>query len=217
MLKQVDNNIITYQNHFIFYGIRFEFYFDEKSNEMIIEMAEGQSNTLYIPDKINGIPVSSIEFVDWRISGFDKVIISDDNSNFKVKDGVLFTSDMKELLIYPPEKKDEIYYIPTGVEIIGEDSFSSNKYIKTIIFPNGFRTVVQYALACCHSLETIYFPRTLENILLKAFYFAESVRNVYFEGTEKEWKTILVSDCNWSLTNAEIHFNYDYHEVTSCL
>ncbi len=209
----MNDNIITSKNYFICYGITFNYYFDDKSNKMVIEMADGQSDILFIPSKINDIPVSSIEFIDWKIEGFDKVVVSGDNPYFKVIDGVLFSSDMKELLIYPPEKKDEIYYIPDGVEIIGEDSFMSNKYVRTIVFPNGFREIVQYALTCCKSLETIYFPKTLEKVLLKAFYFAESVKNVYFEGTEQEWKKIFFADCNWSLTNTVIHFNYKYNEM----
>lgn len=209
----MNDNIITDQDYYVFDGIKVKFYFDEEFNEYILEMAEGHSDTLFIPSTINNKPVTFIEFVDWGIGGYDKVIVSEKNPYFRAIDGVLFTSDMKELVIYPPEKKDEVYFIPKGVELIGEDSFVSNKYIKTLIFPTGFRQIVQYALACCKNLETLYIPKTLESVLLKAFYFAESVRDVYFEGTEDEWSNINFTDCNWSLTDAEIHFNYDYHNI----
>lgn len=209
----MNDNIITDQDYYVINGIKVKFYFDEESNEYTLEMAEGHSDALFIPSTINNKPVTFIEFVDWGIWGYDKVIVSEENPYFRAIDGVLFTSDMKELVIYPPEKKGEVYFIPEGVETIGEDSFVSNKYIKTLIFPTGFRHIVQYALACCKNLETLYIPKTLENVLLKAFYFAESVRDVYFEGTEEEWSNINFTDCNWSLTDAEIYFNYDYRNI----
>lgn len=108
---------------------------------------------------------------------------------------------------------DQDYYVFNGIKVKFYFDEESNKYIKTLIFPTGFRQIVQYALACCKNLETLYIPKTLESVLLKAFYFAESVRDVYFEGTEEEWSNINFTDCNWSLTDAEIHFNYDYRNI----
>ena len=207
------NHIITDQNYYTLNGIKVEFYFDEESNECILEMAEGHADTLFIPNTINGKPVTFIEFADWRAGGFDRVIVSENNSYFQTIDGVLFTADKKELLIYPPQKKDEVYVIPDGVEIIGEDTFCSNHYIKTLVFPKGFRLIVQYALACCKSLETVYLPQSLEKVLLKAFYFTEPMKHVYFDGSEQQWHTINFTDCNWSLTDAEIHFHHDYHKL----
>ncbi len=213
----MNDNIITNQNYYELNGIKVEFCFDEESNAYILEMGEGYSDTLFIPNTINGKPVKSVEFADWRIGGYDKVVVSEANPHFKAINGVLFTGNMKELVIYPPEKKDEVYFIPYGVEIIGEDSFGSNKYLKTLIFPYGFKLIVQYALAGCKNLETLYLPRTLECVLLKAFYFAESVSKVFFEGTNTEWNNINFTDCNWSLTNAEIHFDYNYSKINSDL
>lgn len=209
----MNDNIITDQNYYMFNGVKIEFYFDEELNGYILNMAEGSSDTLFIPSTINGKPVVYIELPEWEIWDFEKVIVSENNSHFRAIDGVLFSGDMKELLIYPPEKKDEVYFIPNGVEEIGDESFEANKYLKTLIFPKGFKLIVQYALAGCKNLETLYLPKTLERVLLKAFLFADSVKNVYFEGTEQEWNNINFTDCNWSLTGAEIHFNYDYNEI----
>ena len=206
----MNDNIITDQNYYVLNGIKVEFYFDKESNGYILEMAEGYSDTLFIPAAINGKPVKYIEFVDWRTSGYDKVIVSEKNTDFKATDGVLFTSDMKELVIYPPEKKDEVFSIPDGVEMIGEDSFVSNKYIRTLIFPKGFRQIVQYALAVCKNLETLYIPETLEKVYFKAFAACDSIKTVYFQGTEDDWRKIDFTDFNQSVTNAKIYFNQNY-------
>ncbi|HRU98843.1 MAG TPA: leucine-rich repeat protein [Ruminococcus sp.] len=209
----MNGNIITDKDYYELNGIRIEFYFDAESDGYILEWAGGHSDTLFIPNTINGKPVKYIEFADWGTGGYDKVIVSENNPYFKAVDGVLFTGDMKELLIYPIEKKDKVYFIPDGVELIGEDSFNSNKYINTLVFPHRFKLIVQYTLAVCENLETLYLPATLERVLLKAFYAAGPLRNVYYEGTEQDWNNIDFTDCNWSLTDAEIHFNYDYQKI----
>lgn len=200
----MNDNIVTNENYCICNGIKL--FFVEELGECIIEMAEGNGDKLFIPSTINDIPVTAIEYDSWKACAFTEVVVSEDNRYFNVIDGVLFTKDMKNLLIYPPKKKDEKYVIPKTVEEIGLDAFGGNEYIKTIIFQNGVRKIYPYAFSCCHNLETLYLPKTLEFVSFKVFYFVEALKNVFFEGTQQEWDNIDINYGNFELMGADIHF-----------
>ena len=186
--------------------LKIHFYFDEDFDGYVLESAEGVSETLYILGEIDGKPVVGIEFCDWNAHGYSRVEILGDSRYFRTVDGVLFTYNMKELLIYPPEKTDKNYVIPSGVEIVMEDSLN-NKYLESVVFPTGFKEIAQYSLAVCKNLRTIFVPKSLEKVLLKAFYRDENLGDVFYEGSKSDWSKIFIADCNESLEKANIHFN----------
>ena len=198
--------IDTDKNFYCIDELKVNFYFDEDFDGYILESAEGFSEILYILSKINGKPIIDIEFCDWNAYGYNRVEIFGNSNYFRTIDGVLFTYDMKELLIYPPEKTDKNYIVPNGVEIAMEDSLN-NKYIENIIFPTGFTEFAQYSIAVCKNLKTIFVPKSLEKVLLKAFYWNENLKDILYEGSKSDWNKIFIADCNESLENANIHFN----------
>ena len=56
------------------------------------------------------------------------------NKNMKlvVKDGVVYSKDMKKLVLYPAHKTDSSFTIPNSVESIGNFAFSNNPYLKKL-------------------------------------------------------------------------------------
>lgn len=191
----MNDNISTYQNYYIFNGIKIKFFYDEEIDGYVLTEAKGELDDFFIPNTINGKPIKDINgSILWELTGYDKISVSNDNSNFQVVDGVLFTCDMKRLVIYPPEKKNEIYSVPKGVEEIGEDSFC-NHYIKTLVFPAGLKWIIQYAIEC-RNLETLYIPKTLKKVYFKAFAGCGFIKRIYFEGTEEDWNKIDFTDFN---------------------
>ena len=199
-------NVVTNDNYYLFNDIKIEFFFDDDINGYVITEAKGNINELFIPNTINGKSIKDINGnIFWNLTGFDRIIFSEYNDNFTVIDGVLFTKDMKKLIMYPPEKKNKIYIVPEGVEEIGEDSFY-NKYLKTLIFPAGLKWIIQYAMAC-KNLETLYIPRMLKKVYFKAFLGCDSIKEVYYQGTKEDWDMIDFTDFNCSLTEAQVHFN----------
>ena len=60
-------------------------------------------------------------------SGVEEFLVDKDNLSFKSEDGVLFSYDMKTLVLFPPGKVKIIgvYNVPDDVETIGEYAFSS--------------------------------------------------------------------------------------------
>ena len=126
---------------------------------------------------------------------------------------VLFTNDMKTLLLYPSEKKNKVYCVPNGVKEIGEESFN-NEYLEVLVLPYGLKSIVEYAFYCKNLLE-LYIPKSLSKVYLKAFCCCDAIKRVYFEGSEQEWNEIDFTLFNDTVKSAEIIFNYDYMSLNS--
>ena len=64
-------------------------------------------------------------------------IVSDDTEHYQVRDGVLFSSDMKKLYCYPAGKTDTTYTIPEGVTEIAEGAFYNAANLRKLYIPNS--------------------------------------------------------------------------------
>ncbi|MCM1578555.1 MAG: hypothetical protein NC078_07150 [Ruminococcus sp.] len=98
--------IVTGENCFICGEAKIGFIFNEETDGYEICSAKGSTEKLLIPDRINGKELKGIDSDLWELKGFNEVKVSEGNLYFKAVEGVLFSGDMKTLLIYPPEKKD---------------------------------------------------------------------------------------------------------------
>lgn len=206
-------NIVTCEDHYIIDGVEFYFYSDDETDGYILNEPLKAANIkeLYIPNSVNGIEIKEIEFCNGYLRGFDTIKVCENNRNFTVIDNVLFTKYMESLIIYPPEKKDEIYCVPAGVKYIEQDAFCDNKYLKTLYLPTGLEMIRTYSMT--ENLETIYIPRTLKWVAHKAFVGCKSLKTVFYEGTAEEWNLIDFTGFNSRLTNADIHFNANIEPV----
>ena len=81
------------------------------------------------------------------------------SKSFIIKNGMLFTADMK-LLISCLYSSGEVE-IPKGVEIIGRSAFDSG--ITSIIIPNSVKTICRYAFSGT-SIKTITIPKSVTRI-----------------------------------------------------
>lgn len=70
-----------------------------------------------------------------------KVTVDENNPYYTVKDGVLFTKDLKTLVYYPSEKKDQVYRIPKSVTHIKALAFARNFFLKEVILPKGLEEI----------------------------------------------------------------------------
>ena len=70
--------------------------------------------------------------------------VPSENPYLKSVDGVLFSKDGKTLYLYPPNKPDEIYFIPSGTIHIGRPG--------------------DYSFETCKNLEELYIPSSVEKV-----------------------------------------------------
>lgn len=89
---------------------------------------------LYIGKELSQLGGSDVFL---RCSALEEIILDDRNKNFVLEDGVLFSSDKKELLLYPRAELQSSYTIPNGVERIGSGAFAGSKHLKEVIIPES--------------------------------------------------------------------------------
>ena len=77
------------------------------------------------------------------------------SQHFVVCNGVLFSSDKRILIAFPPALKIEKYEIPEGTTVIAERAFKQNPYLEEIVIPASVVRIQDFAFENCASLEWI--------------------------------------------------------------
>jgi hypothetical protein len=70
------------------------------------------------------------------LDNLEKITVSKDNRSFLERDDVLYSYDMREMLIYPTSKKDKSFDIPDGVHSVEPGIFENNDNLKEISIPS---------------------------------------------------------------------------------
>lgn len=114
--------------------------------EGIEELQEGSFfyNTalkkVIIPASLKIIGFKSFSTADY---GVEEYIVSEQSDNFVVVDGIVFTKDMKELVISPVinDFENGKYVVPEGVEKIGDHAFYNNQSLRSIKLPSTLKFI----------------------------------------------------------------------------
>lgn len=97
--------------------------------------------------------------------------VDEANPYFRAVDGVLFSKDMTQLVIYPDGKLDTSYQIPEGVTTILEYAFLENNSIEAVHIPASVSDIVRASfvynsnLSSFHVDENSSFYRSLDGVL----------------------------------------------------
>jgi hypothetical protein len=115
----------------------------------------------------------------WVPCSLSFIEVSPDNPYFAATpDGVMFSKDLKTLIMYPPNRTAIDYTLPSGVEVIDDYAFMhvlEYEYcdvtcaLTSITFPSSLREVGDRALAHCLNLADLTLPDSLERIGFCAF------------------------------------------------
>lgn len=155
---------------------------DETADEVIMPKTVIQ----YFPDKfVKCMRLPNIRCIDEVTKKPRKVIIEDKNIShdnevlfrlhepgieefesriprYKTVDGILYSADMKTLVLCPKEKTGEVI-IPDGVTRIRRQAFCLTK-ISRVVFPDSLEKIEAEAFYGCENLEDIDFGHGLERI-----------------------------------------------------
>ncbi len=116
---------------------------------------------VYIPKSITELKAKY--FLSKYISN---IFVDDKNPVYKSIDGVLV--DRKGCLIYFPAARTGHQYIPDGVKVIGESSFSSCN-LSSLTMPNTVKVIKNRAFYLCDNFDEIHFSENLDSIYEEAF------------------------------------------------
>ena len=100
--------------------------------------------------------VTSIgNYAFYKCTSLTNITIVEDNTVYCSVDGVLFSKDMKTLIVYPAGKTDKEYVIPSGVTEIGSSAFAYCTSLTSVTIPNSVTSIGNYAFYNCTSLTNI--------------------------------------------------------------
>ena len=125
-----------------------------------------------------GKQVQKIEttwLVPFEGTKLEEITIDPENTFYTVKDGVLFTADMSELVRYPSQDTRTEYTIPDSVTKISQYAFESVRNVKNMMIPSG---VEEIGAAAFEGATALYPVQDLRNVKqLGAMAFAD-VKNL---------------------------------------
>ena len=87
------------------------------------------------------------------------------NPRFCSIDGVLFSKDGRELLVFPAAHiKRNAYSIPSSVTVLGDYAFYGCEYIQSLDIPNSVLSIGDGAFEWCRNLTSVKIPNGLTRI-----------------------------------------------------
>lgn len=119
------------------------------------------------------------------------VFVDEENPYFTSVDGVLFTKDMKTLILHPIlngqwkveqgiAETADTFVIPEGVENVGSFSFYKNTDLVHLTFPSTLKTIGVMSFFGCGNMWSIWLPEGLESIGADAFSYCGSISPVMY-------------------------------------
>lgn len=133
-------------------------------------------------------------------------IISEENSKYRTVDGVIYTKDMTQLILYPKNKPDDEFTIPDTVTSLGSNAFNMAKFsilnglshvehldyqpfynaknLKEADF-SGLKdtSLPSYCFVNVSSLEKVILSDKITKLGMDAFRACSNLKKVYFKTT----------------------------------
>jgi len=119
--------------------------------------------------------------------------VDKDNPYFTSVDGVLYTKDMKTLVVYPYNKYDAhneqfetppeealTYIIPEGVERIASCAFYKNNILTEIKLPSTLKEIGNMSFFKCENIALVTLPDGLLKIGSDAFSYCHGMKHVLY-------------------------------------
>lgn len=111
-------------------------------------------------------------------TSLESFTVSKYNEHYVAKDGVLFTKDMKQLVLYPAAKENKTYTIPNGVKEVFDYAFCDNQNIETLKMSNSVTTFLGSACHSMDALKRVVFSDSIQYLYSNAFAYCFELQNV---------------------------------------
>ena len=137
------------------------------------------------------IPSSVTSIGSYAFSGctsLESIIVDENNTAYKLIDGVLYSKDGTTLVCYPAGKKDTSFTIPSSVTSIGRDAFYGCTSLTSVTIPESVTSIGSFAFYNCTSLESVIIPSSVMTVGSVAFrFFGPNLENrdVYCQADSK--------------------------------
>lgn len=195
-------NTLEYIDAYSFSGCE-NFISLDLSKTKVKELSYG--SCLSVSEIIFGEDTNSIT-IDAFSPNLTSIIVPENNQSYKSIDGVLFTKDGTQLVLFPGSKASEIYSVPEGTTIIGESAFADtyvNNALQQIDLPASVREIMSHGFYNCpakiiniaegleiigsyafgsykyaSNIVEISLPKTIININKNAFNYCKNLSSI---------------------------------------
>ena len=113
------------------------------------------------------------------------IYVDQNNPNYTDVDGVLYTKDMKTLVLFPVAHETNgartvSYTVPAGVERLARNSFYKCDALEEIILPDTLRELGNMAFFKCGALRLVDLPESVETLGSDVFSYCTSMKYAFF-------------------------------------
>ena len=169
-----------------------------------------------------GVPV-----IEWNVfsdcTSLKEIIVDEGNPDFCSKDGILYTKDMKGLIVVPSTFAS--IEIPDSITVIWDGAFSDCTSLTSIKIPNGVIKIGNKAFSGCTFLTSIEIPDSVTSIFQDAFFDCTSLKEIHFKHKiPKDFYFEFWRPINSKFTlfvpkgSGDIYRNNDYYkELKDCI
>ncbi|MBR2024970.1 MAG: leucine-rich repeat domain-containing protein, partial [Clostridia bacterium] len=122
--------------------------------------------------KVIEIPASVEKFGKDMFIGctsLNELKIDENNTSYASSDGVLYSKDLKTLILYMPGREGTVFEIPETVERIEAYAFYCNESLKSVVIGNNVKEVGEYEFAKS-ALTSVVFNANMTEVPARAFY-----------------------------------------------
>lgn len=128
-------------------------------------------------------------------SSLQSITVDEENENFCSYNGVLYSKDMKTIVLYPRGLQSEEYYIADGVEVIYSRAFADCSKIQKVYVPSSVNEVGSYAFNRS-SVSVLNLPNTIEKIGEYAFSSCGSISSLVIPNSTTRIENGMASYCD---------------------
>ena len=138
--------------------------------------------------------------------------ISDNNTLYRSIDGVLYSKDLSNLIVFPANKTDS-YVISDKTVTIGNSAFAGNDKMTSIDIPSNVKSIESMAFGGCKNLKDVKLNEGLANIGSNAFIACDNLENIEIPDSVQEMASGVFLDCKL-LKNVKLSSNMKVLEDT---
>ena len=130
-----------------------------KGKAKLLGVPAGKTGSFAIPDVVTNVGAHAFD----GCVGLTAFEVGAENANYASRDGVLFSKDMKRLLVCPAGKAGS-FAIPDGVIRIEDRAFDDCKTLTRILIPDSVTTLGTNSLDRCNGLVALFVPAVWEDV-----------------------------------------------------
>lgn len=143
-----------------------------------------------IPDSVTLIGENAL----FGCKALTAINVGENNKTYASIDGVLFSKDKKELILFPAGREGA-YTVPDGVTAVGNYAFASCDSLTKVTLPGSVKTIGSGAFRACASMSSVSLPTGITSIGSGAFSGCMSLSVLYIPKSMKKIDSSAFFSC----------------------